>query len=73
MADVIDLEKRRAELREAIEKQQEEGMVECPNCGDTLFWVLCIPEYEEERAVICQHCTEPVAVAYEFGPDDEQE
>jgi DNA-directed RNA polymerase subunit M/transcription elongation factor TFIIS len=74
--DIIDFEQRRKALREAREAQEEENsVVPCPECGDTLFSLVALPEdaSDEPYTVVCQHCIEAVGYAYFFPPDDETE
>ncbi len=76
--DIIDLAKHREMIREAAEKKEKEAdsesLVNCPDCGDGLFWMIRVKDDPDDTlAVICQHCNEPVGYAFEFPPDDESE
>lgn len=78
MGDVLDLEKRRAEIREAVEKEPPEGIEPCPACGDMFVMLVAVPDYTEvdefgPYALICQHCSEPYGYGFLFEPDEEDE
>ena len=74
MGDVVDLEKRRNELREAVEKTPPEGVNPCPACGDMFAMVVTVPDYTDvdemgPYALICQHCGEPFGYGFLFEDD----
>ena len=78
MGDVLDLEKRRKELRDAVEKDAPDGVLGCPKCGDMFAMVVTVPDYTDvdelgPYALICQHCSEPYGYGFLFEDEDEGE
>ncbi len=78
MGDVLDLEARRAQLREAVEKETPEGVQPCPKCGDMFAMIVTVPDYTDVDdngpfALICQHCSEPYGYGFLFEEDEEAE
>lgn len=78
MGDILDLEKRRKEIQDAVVKEPPEGVYNCPKCGDMFCMLVAVPEHTDvdaggPYAVICQHCDDARGVAYEFDEDDEDE
>ena len=79
MGDVTDLDAYRDSIREAVTMDTDESITPCPECGDTMMYVVHVPELtgvEEENgpyAIICQHCMEPVGFAYMFEPNEDED
>ena len=70
--NIVDLQKHREELRQALVIEKTEGppQLTCSECGDTLFWVVPVPDMEA-LAIICQHCQEPLGYGFEFVEEEE--
>ena len=76
MGDVTDLEAYRKQIREATEREEDDSIARCPECGDMLTYVVTVPDLTDvddggPYAIICQHCSEPFGTAYLFEDEPE--
>ena len=78
MGDVTDLEEYRNKIRDSIEREDDESLIHCPECGDMLNFIVTVRDATDvdeggPYAIVCQHCNEPIGSAYMFSEDDEDE